>query len=101
MACFASLWEMVTYFYNKVIRFPKPEASGHIVAMILIDGDGDGGGGGDDDDGGDGDGDGEPETFGHIGEALDRITDRLARLHAALYACVLQAFLQGSVGHGP
>ena len=78
---------MVTYFYNKVIRFPKPEASGHIVAMILIDGDGGGGG--------------EPEAFGHIGEALDRITDRLARLHAALYACVLQAFLQGSVGHGP
>ena len=27
---------MVTYFYNKVIRFPKPEASGHIVAMILV-----------------------------------------------------------------
>ena len=97
MACFASLWEMVTYFYNKVIRFPKPEASGHIVAMILIDGDGDGGG---DDDGGGGGG-GEPETFGHIGEALDRIIDRLAQLHAALYACVLQALLQGSFGHGP
>ena len=53
---------MVTYFYNyKVIRFRKPEASGHIVAMILIDGDGDGGGGGDDDDGGDGDGGGGGE----------------------------------------
>ena len=55
MACFASLWEMVTYFYNKVIRFPKPEASGHIVAMILIDGDGDGDGDG-------GGGGGEPPT---------------------------------------